>query len=177
MLLSGDEVGRSQGGNNNAYCQDNEISWFDWAGPDRDLLAFTTDLIALRREHPVFCRRRWFQGRPLRGTADVEWLKPDGTEMTEADWTEHRETCVGMFLNGDAITSPGPRGERVVDDSFLLLTNASPEPRKWTVSGPWGERWARVLDTCEGGVAGSGDEVHGDLVVVDRSLVLLRRLG
>jgi glycogen operon protein len=183
MLLSGDEVGRSQGGNNNAYCQDNEISWFDWARTDDALLAFTTDLIALRREHPVFCRRRWFQGRPLRGTADVEWLRPDGTEMTESDWNEHRETSVGMFLNGEAITSPGPRGERVVDDSFLLLINASPEPRKWVISGPWGERWACVLDTAaepatapEGRPAEAYDEVSGDLVVTDRSVVLLRRL-
>jgi glycogen operon protein len=177
MLLSGDEVARSQGGNNNAYCQDNEISWFDWAHTDAGLLAFTTELIALRREHPVFCRRRWFQGRPLRGTADVEWLRPDGTEMTEADWTEHHETCVGMFLNGEAITSPGPRGERIVDDSFLLLINASPEPRKWRVSGPWGETWRCVLDTADGPPAEADDEIRGDLVVTDRSVVLLRRIA
>jgi isoamylase len=182
MLLSGDEVGRTQGGNNNAYCQDNEISWFDWADTDDALLDFTTRLVALRREHPLFCRRRWFQGRPLRGTADLEWLRPDGTEMTEADWTEHRETCVGVFLNGDAIPSPGPRGERVVDDSFLLLINASPEPRKWTVSGPWGERWTLVLDTAADPAmapepnSDAESEVAGDMVVADRSVVLLRRL-
>ena len=125
----------------------------------------------------MFCRRRWFQGRPLRGTADVEWLRPDGTEMTEADWTEHHETCVGMFLNGEAITSPGPRGERIVDDSFLLLINASPEPRKWRVSGPWGETWRCVLDTADGPPAEADDEIRGDLVVTDRSVVLLRRIA
>jgi glycogen operon protein len=176
MLLSGDEVGRSQGGNNNAYCQDNEISWFEWEHRDHDLLAFTTELVGLRREHPVFRRRRWFQGRPLRGTADVVWLKPDGTEMTEADWTEGHETCVGMFLNGEAITSPGPRGDHVVDDSFLLLINASPEPRKWSVGHQWGEIWHYVLDTSDGPPAEVDEDVQGDLVLIDRSVVLLRRI-
>ncbi|HET8618144.1 MAG TPA: hypothetical protein VFM27_04265, partial [Acidimicrobiales bacterium] len=178
MLLSGDEVGRSQGGNNNAYCQDNEISWFDWADTDDEVLAFTTRLVKLRKDHPVFRRRRWFQGRPLRGTADILWLRPDGTEMTEADWTEHHETCVGMFLNGAAIAAPGPRGERVVDDSFLVLFNASAEPRKWTISGPWGEEWVRVLDTsCDRGEPEDTEPVQGDLVVTDRSLVLLRQVA
>ena len=177
MLLYGDEVGRTQGGNNNAYCQDNEISWFDWGDRDEEVLAFTTRLVALRQEHPVFQRRRWFQGRPLRGTADILWLRPDGTEMTEADWTEHHETCVGMFLNGQAILSPGPRGERVVDDSFLVLINASPEPRKWSISGPWGDEWVRVVDTsCDRGIPEDPDPVRGDLVLTDRSLVLLRRV-
>jgi isoamylase len=177
MVLSGDEVGRTQGGNNNAYCQDNAISWFDWARRDEDLLAFTTGLIALRRDHPVFHRRRWFQGRPLRGTADIVWVKPDGTEMTEADWNEHHETCVGMFLNGEAIPSPGPRGGHVVDRSFLLLINASSEPRKWTISGPWGESWCTVLDTATyDPPTEEGEEVGGDILVTERSLVLLRRL-
>jgi glycogen operon protein len=177
MLLSGDEAGRTQGGNNNAYCQDNEISWFAWDSIDEDLLAYTTRLVALRRDHPVFRRRRWFQGRPLRGTADILWLKPEGTEMTEADWTEHHETCVGMFLNGAAIPSPGPRGERVVDESFLVLFNASSEPRKWTISGPWGETWERVLDTALDGPDPDGDEpVRGNLILTDRSVVVLRLL-
>ena len=177
MLLYGDEVARSQAGNNNAYCQDNETSWFDWDGQDEEVLAFTTRLVMLRKAHPVFRRRRWFQGRPLRGTADVLWLKPDGTEMTEADWHEHHETCVGMYLNGDAIAAPGPRGERVLDDSFLLLFNASAEPRKWTISGSWGEVWERVLDTVhDRGEPDDDDPVRGDLVLTERSLVLLRRV-
>ena len=177
MLLSGDEVGRTQGGNNNAYCQDNEISWFPWASVDEDLLTYTTSLVALRRDHPVFRRRRWFLGRPLRGTADILWLKPEGTEMTEADWNEHHETCVGMFLNGEAITSPGPRGERVVDDSFLVLFNASSEPRKWTISGHWGVTWQRVLDTALDGPDPDGDEpLRGDLILTDRSVVVLRKV-
>jgi isoamylase len=176
MLLSGDEAGRTQGGNNNAYCQDNEISWFDWSSIDHDLLAFTTALIALRRDHPVFRRRRWFQGRPLRGTADLVWLKPQGTEMTEADWSEGHQTCVGMFLNGDAIATPGPRGEHIVDDSFLVLINALPEPRKWSVSGQWGQRWHLVLDTTDGPPEERGDEVVGEVELTERSILVLRRL-
>ena len=183
MVLYGDEVGRTQGGNNNAYCQDNETSWFDWEHTDDELHAFTAGLIALRRAHPVFCRRRWFQGRPLRETVDIAWLKPDGTEMTDDDWRSRHEACVGMYFNGEGITSPGPRGERVVDDSFLLLLNASPEPRKWTISGAWGEAWHLVFDTAAGGPPadggangnGDGDELRGELVVTDRSVVLLRR--
>jgi glycogen operon protein len=176
MLLGGDEIGRSQGGNNNAYCQDNEISWYDWSNTDTGLLAFTTKLIALRRAHPVFCRRRWFQGRPLRGTADILWLRPDGVEMTEDDWNAH-EVSVGLFLNGEAITSPGARGERVTDTSFLLLINASAEPRKWMISGSWGQDWECVLDTAATSEHATDEaEVRGDLVVTDRSVVLLRRV-
>jgi glycogen operon protein len=184
MVLYGDEVGRTQGGNNNAYCQDNATSWFDWAHTDDGLHAFTTGLIGLRRAHPVFRRRRWFQGRPLRGTVDIAWLKPDGSEMTDDDWRSGNEACVGMFFNGEGINQPGPRGERVVDDSFLLLLNASPEPRKWTISGTWGEAWCPVLDTASGEppVDGNGngdgdaDELRGELVVTERSVVLLRRI-
>jgi isoamylase len=176
MLLSGDEAGRTQGGNNNAYCQDNEISWFDWSSIDDELLAFTAALVALRRDHPVFHRRRWFQGRPLRGTPDLLWLKPEGTEMTEADWNQGHQTCVGMFLDGDGIASPGPRGERVVDDSFLVLINASPDPRKWTVSGPWGQRWHRILDTANGPPEEGDEEVSGEVELTDRSILVLRRL-
>ncbi|MDQ3733615.1 MAG: glycogen debranching protein GlgX [Actinomycetota bacterium] len=176
MLLGGDELSRSQGGNNNAYCQDNEISWFDWEHVDESLLAFTRKLIALRRQHPAFCRRRWFQGRPLRGTPDIVWLRPDGTEMSEDDWNDH-EVSVGMFLNGEAITSQGARGERVLDSSFFLLINASPEPRKWTISGPWGQEWECLLDTAVPAEPATEDvEVRGDLVVTDRSVVLLRRI-
>ena len=103
--------------------------------------------------------------------------------MTDDDWRSRHEACVGMYFNGEGITSPGPRGERVVDDSFLLLLNASPEPRKWTISGAWGEAWHLVFDAAAGGPPadggangnGDGDELRGELVVTDRSVVLLRR--
>ena len=124
----------------------------------------------------MFRRRRWFQGRPLRGTADIVWIKPDGTDMTESDWTEGHETCVGMFLNGKAISSPGPRGERIVDESFLVLFNGSPEPRKWSVSGPWGHRWHRILDTTDGPPEEGDDVVAGEVELVDRSILVLRLL-
>ncbi len=104
MLLGGDESGRTQGGNNNAYCQDNEISWHDWDNLDEDLLEFTRRLIALRREHPVLRRRRWFQGLPIRGSVDLGWCKPDGTEMGDDDWDAGSAPTVGLFLNGEAIT-------------------------------------------------------------------------
>ena len=95
--------------------------------------------------------------------------------MTESDWTQSQETAVGLFLNGEAITSPGPRGERVIDDSFLMLINASAEPRKWTISGPWGDVWQVVLDTTDGPAHEVDEDVRGDMVVNDRSLVVLRR--
>ncbi|HEX8803441.1 MAG TPA: glycogen debranching protein GlgX [Acidimicrobiales bacterium] len=177
MLLYGDEVGRTQHGNNNAYCQDNETSWFDWDQVDEELLEYTTALIALRTAHPVFRRRRWFQGRPLRGTADVVWLKSDGTEMTEQDWTSGHAAGIGLYLNGDAISSPDPRGQRVVDDSFLLLLNAWQEPLDWRIGTAWGAAWERVLDTTAA-VPGKVDPevVRDSVVVTDRSVVLLRRV-
>ena len=149
MLLSGDESGRTQHGNNNAYCQDNEISWIDWADVDEDLLEFTRRLIALRREHPVLRRRRWFQGLPIRGSVDLGWFKPDGTEMGDKDWDAGQTASVGVFLNGDAITDRDRRGQRVIDDSFLLLFNGHYEPVDWTLPTQWGEAWEPVLDTSD----------------------------
>ncbi len=187
MLLAGDELGRTQGGNNNAYCQDNEISWIDWerAGAYEGLHEFTRTLLALRREHPVFRRRRWFQGRSIRGTAgdhDIAWLKPDGSEMGDADWDSGFAKSIGVFLNGEVLPSTGPRGERVTGDSFLLLFNGHFEMIDFKVpAGDFGERWELVLDTAVGAVVfGSGVEPTpikaGDaLSVADRSVVLLRR--
>jgi glycogen operon protein len=103
MLLGGDEIGRTQHGNNNAYCQDNELSWYDWEHVDADLLDFTRHVIALRREHPTFRRRRWFPGRPIRGALDIAWLRPDGTEMDDADWNAESSRSVGVLLDGAAI--------------------------------------------------------------------------
>ena len=129
MVLAGDELGRTQHGNNNAYCQDNELSWIDWARPDAELLEFTTRLIRLRREHPVFHRRRWFDGRPLVDGAgasitDIGWFRPDGHQMTDEDWDVGFARTIGVLLNGDLIPSPGTRGERIVDDDFFLVFNA-----------------------------------------------------
>src|SRR5205085_4794363 len=113
----------------NAYCQDNELSWYDWDFDDdtEDLFDFTRRLIALRRQHPVFRRRRFFQGRPIHGTglADIGWFAPDGHEITEREWLSGRVSAPGMFLNGHEIAEPGPRGERIVDESYLVLLNGS----------------------------------------------------
>ncbi len=116
MLLGGDEAGRTQHGNNNAYCQDNETSWHDWDNVDEDLLEFTRRLIALRREHPVLRRRRWFQGLPIRGSVDLGWFKPDGAEMGDDDWDAGFPSSVGLFLNGEAILDTAQAVGRVVED-------------------------------------------------------------
>jgi isoamylase len=175
MLLGGDETGRSQGGNNNAYCQDNAISWQDWDSVDADLLDFTRRLIALRREHPVLRRRRWFQGRPIRGTVDLGWCKPDGEEMSDEDWDDGFARSVGVFLNGEAITDRDSHGQRVTDESFLLLFNAHYEPIDWTLPKQWGNWWDAVLDTAGQDRAGEIFESPAVLPVAGRSLLVLRR--
>jgi glycogen operon protein len=153
MLLGGDEMGRTQGGNNNGYAQDNEISWFHWED-ERDnwaLLEFTEKLSRLRRDHPVFRRRRFFQGRPIHGSdvSDIAWFKPDGKEMSEDDWAKGYARSIAIFLNGDAIPSPSPRGEPVKDDSFMMLFNGHDDVLTFRFpEGPWGDRWDVVLDTA-----------------------------
>ena len=152
MLCGGDEIGRTQRGNNNAYCQDNVLSWFDWR-LDRaqgDLLAFTRDLIALRRRHPVLHRRQFFHGRRIRGSEvkDLTWFRPDGKEMTEEDWQNAHTRGLGLRLSGDALEEVDPRGERIVDDTLLLLLNAHHEPVPFVLPAHRrGVRWELVLDT------------------------------
>jgi glycogen operon protein len=153
MLLAGDEFGRTQGGNNNAYCQDNEISWLDWASRDTALAEFTARLVRLRAGHPVFRRRRFFRGQDIRGwrhqLGDIAWFTPAGEEMTDDDWDAGFAKGVTVFLNGDAISEPDPRGERVRDDSFLLLFNASEHDMDFVIPPPpYGERWVTEFDTA-----------------------------
>jgi glycogen operon protein len=148
MLLGGDELGRTQRGNNNAYCQDNEISWFDWEQIDQPLLDFTRWVIAFRRDHPMFRRRRWFQGRPIRGAIDIGWFKPDGKAMTDKDWEAWHARSLGVFLNGKAIASRDERGRPIIDDSFLLLFNAHYEPVDWVIPRGYGRAWTMILDTA-----------------------------
>jgi glycogen operon protein len=149
MICGGDEIGRTQHGNNNAYCQDNEISWFDWEHVDDDLLAFVTHVIEFRRSHPAFERRRWFYGRPLRGVdvSDIGWFKPDGEPMTDEDWQGGFARSIGVFFSGHGIPR-GPHGEEITDDSFLLLFNAHHERMTFRLPAePWGERWESIIDT------------------------------
>ncbi|MDH6629709.1 isoamylase [Streptomyces sp. LBL] len=183
MLGHGDELGRTQRGNNNAYCQDNEVSWLDWqlTQEQRDLVEFTRHVIALRAAHPVLRRRRYFRGetaphagRPL---PDLVWLLPDAREMHEEDWQRSDAHSVGVFLNGDAIAEPGPCGEPVVDDSFLLLLNGYWEPVKFRLPDvTYGERWTTLIDTAEPRGADEAEHQAGILMTVEpRSLVLLSR--
>jgi len=176
MLLGGDELGRTQRGNNNAYCQDNEISWYDWEHVDDDLLEYTRRLIALRREHPVLRRRRWFQGRSIRGSVDLGWCKPDGAEMSDDDWDDAASApAVGIFLNGDAITDRDRRGQRVTDDSFLLLFNGHADAIDWTLPKQWGQWWELITDTGDPGQEGEALESSETLQVTGRSVVVLQR--
>ncbi len=178
MLLGGDELGRTQHGNNNAFSQDNEISWFDWDAIDADILDFTRRLIELRSDHPVFRRRRWFQGRAIHGSdvVDITWLKPDGTPMTHDDWNSGLAAAIGIFLNGDAMPQVDLRGEPVVGDSFLLLLNPTADTIEWSLPGPpLGERWLVELSSDH---TLSGELTRaGTIEVLDRSATVLRRIS
>ena len=155
MICHGDELGRTQGGNNNAYCQDNEITWIDWDldEQERDLLDFTSKMVKLRRDHPVLRRRRFFKGIAGHGGEsernEIEWLRPSGEHMTEQDWATWYARAMTVYLNGDAITDPDERGQRVVDDSFLVLINASGEDIDFTLPGAdYAPGWQVVLGTA-----------------------------
>ncbi|GHH64586.1 glycogen operon protein GlgX homolog [Streptosporangium violaceochromogenes] len=190
MLLAGDELGRTQGGNNNAYCQDNEVSWVDWSllEDEKELLDFVRRLSGLRRGHPVFRRRRFFHGREAGdGTRDIVWLTPSGTQMSAGDWHTGYAKSLAVLLNGDAITEPGPRGERITDDSFLLLINGHHEEMTFTLpsvkygtrhaAAGGGSRWRAVLDTAEedGGAPPADDSwpPGAEVTVTSRSVRIL----
>jgi isoamylase len=180
MLLAGDELGRTQGGNNNAYCQDSPVSWIDWENIDEGLLEFTQQLLKLRTEHAVFRRRGWFQGQPIHGSevGDIGWFTPDGELMTEEDWNVTFAKSLGVFLNGEGIHSRDPRGQRIRDDSFYVIFNAHSEPMTFTLPGErWGRRWAKLIDTANGDTP-DAFEVKADdtLEVESRSMVLLMRV-
>ncbi|MCD7445544.1 glycogen debranching protein GlgX [Streptomyces lincolnensis] len=183
MLCHGDELGRTQRGNNNAYCQDNEISWIDWrlTEEQRDLAAFTRHVIALRAAHPVLRRRRFFRGETMthadQPLPDLVWLRPDAREMAEEDWRRPEAYAVGVFLNGDAIAEPDPCGRPLVDDSFLLLFNSHWEPVEFRLPDiAYGERWTTLIDTAEPQGADEAEHKAGTRMTVEaRSLVLLSR--
>ena len=179
MLLAGDEFSRSQQGNNNAYCQDNAISWIDWTSIDQDLLAFTQRLIAFRHAHPAFRRRRWFQGRAIHGTKckDIAWFTLTGVQMSEEHWGEWFAKSLGVFINGDTIPNPHTRGEPVTDNSFYLIFNAHSEALDFRLPEKrWGAQWRTVLDTVSGWVDdGPLFKSRAKLKVAPRSVVLLQR--
>ncbi|HEX4383899.1 MAG TPA: glycogen debranching protein GlgX [Myxococcales bacterium] len=187
MLVAGDEMGRTQKGNNNCYCQDNELSWLNWEQFDDDLLEFTRSLIRLRREHPIFRRRGWFDGRELHGgdVKDLAWFTPDGKEMSDEDWRVGYAKSLAVFLNGSSIRRPGEHGEVVKDDSFYLIFNAHHEPMAFTLPDEkFGDRWLRVLDTAEDtppelrrSKRSQADSPSAAVKVQARAVVLYRCLG
>jgi isoamylase len=178
MLLGGDEFGRSQGGSNNAWCQDNEISWFNWETADTGLREFTQRLIALRQAHPVFRRSTFLTGREVNdsGLPDVWWFRPDGRRMTQKDWQREDAHTLGVFLNGDEIPERTPDGEDVVDDSFLLLFNAYGGSIAFTLpTRRFGARWQVEIATAEAGPEGIV-QARAQVTLEGRSLALLRRV-
>ncbi len=176
MLLGGDELGRSQGGNNNAWCQDNETSWFDWSSADGELLEFTRRMIRLREEHPVFRRQSFLSGSSgTSGLPDVWWFRADGRRMTQRDWTNAETRTLGVFLNGREIPTRTAHGEEIVDDSFLVLFNAHHEPVAFTLpTRRLGVRWEVELAT--GSVDGDAFAARAAVSVQEHSLLLLRRV-
>ncbi|MBW4456351.1 MAG: glycogen debranching protein GlgX [Nostoc indistinguendum CM1-VF10] len=184
MLLAGDEIGCTQKGNNNAYCQDNEISWRDWSlqKSNSELLDFSRELIDFRHKHPVFRRRKWFQGRPIHGFGinDIGWFNADGSEMTEKQWLVSYAKAMEIFLNGEGIVTPGRRGERIIDESFLVFFNAHYEMIEFALPNVFQDReWEIVIDTNESRFLSPGKLIIGEqtVPVTDRSIMVLRRLA
>ena len=181
MLLGGDEYGRTQQGNNNAYCQDDEISWLDWDlnKSSEQLLSYTRGIIRLRNEHPVFRRPKFFQGRKIRGqdVKDIMWFNPGGTEMSDEEWNAGFVRCLGMLLSGKAIDVRDEQGEPIVDDTFLVLFNAHFGTQKFVLPGRVDVHWGLLVDTCEdtGFIEPVRTYQAGQtLKLLDRSLCVLR---
>jgi isoamylase len=179
MILHGDELGRTQGGNNNTYAQDSELSWIHWDEADQPLIEFTASVARLRRHHPTFRRRQFFNGRPVRRAQgepipDIVWLRADGSEMEPEDWDTEYARSLGVFLNGQGIRGRGARGERIVDQHFIVLFNASDDGVEFTIPGDdFSTSWETVVDTA----ASPTTEIRspGDTVIVTgKSTVVLR---
>ncbi|MGH7469794.1 MAG: glycogen debranching protein, partial [Longimicrobiales bacterium] len=179
MLCGGDERGRTQQGNNNAYAQDNEISWHDWTDTEASnaLLDFTRQLVALRHQHPALHRKRFFQGRAIRGSSvrDIVWLRPDGQEMTDAEWDADWIKCIGVRLDGSALHELTEDGEAIVDDDLLLLLNAHTGEVAFTLPPTLhGGAWEVMVDTRYSAIAAGATVTRSPYALAGRSLVLLR---
>jgi isoamylase len=183
MLSGGDELGRTQLGNNNAWCQDDELSWYDWGvdEPREELLAFTKRLIALRREHPIFRSKRFFDGvEGAGGLPDAWWFRQDGLKLTQRDWGRPDLHSLGVFLNGGALRYPGVHGEEIRDDSWLLIFNAEADEVTFRLpSRRFGKRWELELSTAEPDLEAGAFQViaRGELVAPSRSVTMLKRAG
>jgi isoamylase len=173
LLLGGDELGRTQGGNNNAYCQDNEISWYDWSAVDGDLLAFTSALVRFRRAHPVFRRRRYATGVDV---SELGWFTPGGTAMTQADWDDGSALAIGVYLDGSDDPDVDEDGKPELDDDFIVLVNAWWEPLEFTIPpAKDGQEWQEEIDTYDPADAvGASLAAGGQVTVGPRSVLVLR---
>jgi glycogen operon protein len=180
MLSGGDEIGRSQQGNNNGYCQDNELSWHDWNDTDDEICDWVGRLVAFRNHHPVFRRPRWFHGRNIRGFHDMVWFRPDGEEMAEANWEDDHARAVGVYINGNSIQATDSVGGRIVDDTFFVLFNASEYDLEWSIPGDeFGAGWVLDIDSADPD-AGTSErpsrrfDAAATVNVTNRSLIVLR---
>jgi glycogen operon protein len=180
MLVAGDELGKTQNGNNNAYCQDNEISWINWQNTDKELLDFTKKLTQFQHAHPVFCRRRWFKGKPIHGSGveDIAWFLPNGDIMNDENWSHDFAKSLGVFLNGKAIPSDGPKGERIIDNNFYIVFNAYDGELPYALPPEeFGSTWSKVIDThesffCE--ESGQSFSAGETITVQGRSVIVLK---
>ena len=172
---------RTQGGNNNAYCQDNEISWqrWEWTAEERRFLSFVRELIGIRKRHPLLRRRDYFRGRPIRGASikDLSWLRPDGGEMSDEEWNDGTMQCIGLLMAGDAGLTD-ELGRSVIDDTLVMLMNSGGETCNFCLpAAAAGTNWSVVLDTARPGGENAGRHYRGraNYPLSDRSLALLRR--
>jgi glycogen operon protein len=152
MLVAGDELGRTQQGNNNAYCQDNEISWLDWENKDDSLIEFTSKLIHFRLKHPAFCRYKWFQHKSIKGNGvtDIEWFVSEGTTMSTEHWNESMAKSLGIFLSGEDLNHLNERGEKITDETFYIMFNSAANTVIFTLpEEKWGKSWFKILDTYD----------------------------
>jgi glycogen operon protein len=176
MLLHGDELGRTQRGNNNAYCQDTDISWIDWTELDADMLDFTRRLIQLRSAQPVLRRKRFFSGQEVQGSGrkDIAWFLPSGAEFSDTEWQDNSQRSIAMILNGEEIPDRGPRGGRIKGDSLMVMLHAGDDDVAWIIPAGWGEDWEVVLDTAGTAREASALSAGDRLAVSAHSLVVLR---
>ena len=179
MLVAGDELGRTQGGNNNAYCQDNEISWIHWEEADHQLLDFTKKLIWFCKDHPSFRRRRWFQGLPVTGSdvEDIRWYSPDGNLMSDENWEHDFAKSLGVYLNGKGIRCVNYDGRKITDDSFYIIFNAHEEALDYVLpADQCNNNWKKAIDTSDGFIGDDTEEFEpgSSIKVQGRSVLVLK---
>ncbi len=177
MLVAGDELAKTQQGNNNAYCQDNELSWIDWDKADQRLLDFTRQVIRLRKEHPVFCRRKWFKGQPIKGSdvEDISWFLPEGSQMEDSHWAADYAKSLAVWLNGKGLQTVDEHGQKIIDDSFYVIFNSHYEPIDYKLPpAKYGCCWKKVLDTASAAADDQKYPAEALVKVSGRSVVVLQ---